>query len=149
MTKPESGEHYAVKLTGILHPAHDGCVFAFLMADTQLSEIKNPRDLSSKGPGLRISHSLKFLDEQPGADPPAAAQPDLAEALQTLALRLQQAHAQRDAETVLQITRGLLPNEEQILAALVEDVSAEDRAKVLELHAKLPQDEKSLLNNRV
>lgn len=62
MTSPKTGEHYAVKLVGILHPGSDAGVLAFLMANTNLSEIKNPPDLASKGVGLAIIHSLRFLD---------------------------------------------------------------------------------------
>jgi len=32
------------------------------MADTKLSEIKRPEDLSSKGLGLVILHSIKFVE---------------------------------------------------------------------------------------
>ncbi len=62
MTQPGSGEHYAVKLVGVLHPTQAGGVMAFLMADTKLSEIKDPADLSSKGVGLAIIHSISFVD---------------------------------------------------------------------------------------
>jgi hypothetical protein len=62
MTSPKTGEHYAVKLVGILHPGNDTGVTAFLMANTNLSKIKNPPDLASKGVGLAIIHSLRFLD---------------------------------------------------------------------------------------
>lgn len=62
MTKPGSGERYAVKLAGILHPKQTGAVLASLVADTKLSEIKRPEDLSSKGLGLAIIHSIKFAD---------------------------------------------------------------------------------------
>lgn len=69
MTKPGTGEHYAVKLVGIMHPRHNGGVLAFLMADTKLSEVKGPEDLASKGVGLTIIHSLRFIDA-PGAGAP-------------------------------------------------------------------------------
>lgn len=70
MTAPTTGEHYAVKLVGILHPGEPGGVLAFLMASTKLSEIKSPEDLGSKGVGLAIIHSLKFVDApKPGAKP--------------------------------------------------------------------------------
>jgi hypothetical protein len=62
MTKPDTGEHYALKLVGILHPKTNGGVLASLMANTDLSEIKKPEDLSSKGVSLRIIHSLRFVD---------------------------------------------------------------------------------------
>lgn len=62
MKTPKTGEHYAVKLVGILHPKQAGSVMAFLMASTKLSEIKNPRDLASKGIGLQIIHSLRFVE---------------------------------------------------------------------------------------
>lgn len=70
MTKPGSGEHYAVKLVGILHPGKEGGVLAFLMADTERSEIRNPPDLSSKGTGLKIIHSLRFIDAPAGGKKP-------------------------------------------------------------------------------
>ena len=70
MTKPGSGEHYAVKLVGILQPGKEGGVMAFLMANTDLSEVKNPPDLASKGTGLKIIHSLRFIDApKAGAKP--------------------------------------------------------------------------------
>ena len=69
MTSPKSGEHYAVKLVGILHPSHPGGVLAFLMADTKLSDIKDPADLASKGIGA-IIHSLRFVDPPKGAVKP-------------------------------------------------------------------------------
>lgn len=56
------GEHYAVKLVGILRPKEPDGVLAFLMADTELSDVKNPPDLASKGTGLAIIHSLRFID---------------------------------------------------------------------------------------
>src|ERR1700731_459477 len=59
MTKA-TGERYVLKLAGILHPPQKGGVLASLMADTKLSEIKRPEDLSSKGLGLVILHSIKF-----------------------------------------------------------------------------------------
>jgi len=62
MTKPKTGEHYAVKLVGILHPKQAGGVMAFLMANTKLSEVKQPSDLTSKGMGLQIIHSLRFVE---------------------------------------------------------------------------------------
>jgi hypothetical protein len=70
MTSAKSGEHYAVKLVGILHPGQPGSVLAFLMADTALSDIKDPADLGSKGTGLAILHSLRFNDPpKTGAKP--------------------------------------------------------------------------------
>ncbi len=69
MTSPK-GEHYAVKLVGILHPKEPGGVFAFLMADTELSDVKNPPDLASKGTGLAIIHSLRFIDPPKGSAKP-------------------------------------------------------------------------------
>lgn len=62
MKTPKTGEHYAVKLVGVLHPRQPGAVMAFLMASTKLSEIKNPSDLSSKGIGLQIIHSIRFVE---------------------------------------------------------------------------------------
>lgn len=70
MTAPKTGDHFAVKLVGILHPSEPGGVLSFLMANTKLSEIKGPQDLSSKGVGLAIVHSLKFVDApKSGAKP--------------------------------------------------------------------------------
>jgi len=69
MTKPGTGEHFAVKLVGILHPSQSGGVLAFLMADSKLSDIKGPEDLASKGIGLAIIHSLRFIDA-PGTGAP-------------------------------------------------------------------------------
>ena len=46
-----------------------GCVLAFLMADSKLSDIKGPEDLASKGIGLAIIHSLRFIDA-PGTGAP-------------------------------------------------------------------------------
>jgi len=68
MTKP-TGEHYVLKLAGILHPTQKGGVLASLMADTKLSEIKRPEDLSSKGLGLVILHSIKFVEAKTVAKP--------------------------------------------------------------------------------
>ncbi len=68
MTKP-TGEHYVLKLAGILHPTQKGGVLASLMADTKLSEIKRPEDLSSKGLGLIILHSIKFVEAKTVANP--------------------------------------------------------------------------------
>lgn len=70
MTRAKTGEHSAVKLVGILHPSQPGGVMAFLMANTKLSEIKDPKDLGSKGTGLAIIHSLKFLDAPKGGAKP-------------------------------------------------------------------------------
>ena len=68
MMKP-TGEHYVLKLAGILHPTQKGGVLASLMADTKLSEIKRPEDLSSKGLGLVILHSIKFVEAKTVAKP--------------------------------------------------------------------------------
>jgi hypothetical protein len=38
---------------------------ALLMADKNLSEVKTAEDLESKGFGMKIIHSLKFLDDGP------------------------------------------------------------------------------------
>jgi hypothetical protein len=62
MTKPGAGERYAMRLAGILHPTQKGGALFSLVADTKLSEIKRPEDLSSKGIGLMILHSVKFID---------------------------------------------------------------------------------------
>jgi hypothetical protein len=62
MKVPKTGEHYAVKLVGVLHPKQAGAVMAFLMANTKLSEVKNPRDLASKGIGLQIIQSIRFVE---------------------------------------------------------------------------------------
>ncbi len=62
MKKPESGEHYAVKLVAIPHPSQPGGVLAFWMADTARSEVKSPEDLASKGLGSEIIHSVRFLN---------------------------------------------------------------------------------------
>jgi hypothetical protein len=69
MTKPGTGEHYVMKLAGILHPTQKGGVLASLTADTKLSEIKRPEDLSSKGLGLVILHSIKFVEAKTIAKP--------------------------------------------------------------------------------
>jgi hypothetical protein len=68
MTKP-TGELYVLKLAGILHPTQKGGVLASLMADTKLSEIKRAEDLSSKGLGLVILHSIKFVEAKTVAKP--------------------------------------------------------------------------------
>jgi len=44
-------------------------VLASLMADTKLREIKRPEDLSSKGLGLVILHSIKFVEAKTIAKP--------------------------------------------------------------------------------
>lgn len=64
-----TGETYAVKLAAILHPTLNAAVLASLVADTKLSEVKRPEDLASKGLGLAIIHSLKFVDPHPAAKP--------------------------------------------------------------------------------
>ena len=61
MTKPGSGEVYLVKAAIILHPRANG-VMAFLMADNNLSDIKTPDDLHTKGEGVRMIQSLRFID---------------------------------------------------------------------------------------
>ena len=149
MKKPQTGEHYAVKLVGILNPKQEGSILAFLMADTSLSEIKARSDLSSKGIGLKVIHSLKFLQssseelsEKPSSE---EVKPDSAEALKQLAGRLRQGYADRDAELVKRITLELLPTEEQIQKALSPAITEADRAAVLSLHNSLPKDDESLL----
>ncbi|HSH96470.1 MAG TPA: hypothetical protein VK968_20140 [Roseimicrobium sp.] len=62
MKNPKTGEHYAVKLVGVLHPKQPGGVMAFLMANTKLSDVKNPPDLASKGLGLQMIHSIRFIE---------------------------------------------------------------------------------------
>jgi hypothetical protein len=64
-----TGEIYAVKLAGILHPTLNAAVLASVVADTRLSEVKKPEDLSSKGLGLVIIHSMRFVDPDPVAKP--------------------------------------------------------------------------------
>lgn len=64
-----TGEVYAVKLAGILHPTLNAGVLASVVADTKLSEVKKPEDLSSKGLALGIIHSMKFTDPHPVAKP--------------------------------------------------------------------------------
>ncbi len=157
MKKPETGDHYAVKLVGILNPQQNGCVLAFLMADTALSDIKTPGDLAAKGIGLQIIHSLQFADAPAAASSGAATmvasdrsgepgvKADSPEALKLLAVRLQKGHSQRDAEVVQDVTLGLLPTSEQILAALAPDAPEADRDAVLKLHAGLPKEGQSLL----
>ncbi len=63
MTNPESGAAYLVKTTAILHPSKEGGVVGFLMADKELSEVKSVEDLSSKGLGVKVIHSVKFVEE--------------------------------------------------------------------------------------
>lgn len=65
MTKPGTHEVYLVKAIAILHPTTEGGVLAFLMADKELSDVKEPDDLLGKGVSLRIIHSLKFIDGLP------------------------------------------------------------------------------------
>lgn len=61
MAKPGGKPAYLVKAVAILNPdAADG-VMGFLMADRDLSEVKAAADLASKGVGLQILHSVKFL----------------------------------------------------------------------------------------
>lgn len=64
-----TGEVYAIKLAGILHPTLGAGVVASLVADTKLSDIKRPEDLASKGLGLAILHSLRFVEPKPAAKP--------------------------------------------------------------------------------
>jgi hypothetical protein len=64
-----TGDTYAVKLAGILHPTLNAAVLASLVADTKLSEVKRPEDLASKGLGLGIIHSVRFVDPHPVAKP--------------------------------------------------------------------------------
>jgi hypothetical protein len=63
MTKPGSGEVYAVKVMGIVPAQKPAGLLAFVMADTRLSEVRSPGDLASKGVGLRIIHSLEFTGQ--------------------------------------------------------------------------------------
>jgi hypothetical protein len=69
MTKV-TGEQYAVKLAGIMHPTQKGAVFASWTADTKLSTVKKPEELSSKGVGLAIIHSVHFVDAVKTASKP-------------------------------------------------------------------------------
>lgn len=62
MTKVPGNEQYAVKFAGILHPTQKGGVLACLVADTKLSLIKKPEELGTKGLGLTIIHSVKFIE---------------------------------------------------------------------------------------
>lgn len=64
-----TGEIYAVKLVGIMHPTLGAGVLASVVADTKLSEVKKPEDLSSKGLALGILHSMRFVDPHPVAKP--------------------------------------------------------------------------------
>jgi len=64
-----TGEVYAVKLAGIMHPTVGAGVLASVVADTKLSEVKKPEDLSSKGLALGILHSMRFVDPHPVAKP--------------------------------------------------------------------------------
>ena len=52
-----------------MYPTQKGGVLASRMADTKLSEIKRPEDLSSKGLGLVILHSIKFVEAKTVAKP--------------------------------------------------------------------------------
>ncbi|TLD68759.1 hypothetical protein FEM03_20715 [Phragmitibacter flavus] len=63
MSAPAGGPDYLVKAIAILHPTKDGGAMGFLMADKNLSEVKSVEDLSSKGVGMQIIHSLKFVEE--------------------------------------------------------------------------------------
>jgi hypothetical protein len=64
-----TGEIYAVKLAGIMHPTLGAGVFASVVADMKLSEVKRPEDLSSKGLALGILHSMRFVEPHPAAKP--------------------------------------------------------------------------------
>jgi hypothetical protein len=64
-----TGEIYAVKLAGILHPTLNAGVLASVVADIKLSEAKKPEDLSSKGLALVILQSMRFVDPHPAAKP--------------------------------------------------------------------------------
>jgi hypothetical protein len=64
-----TGEVYAVKLAGIMHPTLGAGVLASVVADMKLSEVKKPEDLSSKGLALGILHSMRFVDPHPVAKP--------------------------------------------------------------------------------
>jgi hypothetical protein len=64
-----TGEVYAVKLAGIMHPTLGAGVLASVVADMKLSEVKRPEDLSSKGLALGILHSMRFVDPHPAAKP--------------------------------------------------------------------------------
>jgi len=64
-----TGEVYAVKLAGIMHPTLAAGVLASVVADMKLSEVKKPGDLSSKGLALGILHSMRFVDPHPVAKP--------------------------------------------------------------------------------
>lgn len=61
MAKPGGTPVYLVKAVAILNPGGADGVMGFLMADNQLSEAKVPADLLSKGVGLQILHTVKFL----------------------------------------------------------------------------------------
>lgn len=63
MKHPTGGEHFLVKAIAILHPTQGAGVVGFLMADRELSEVKKPDDLATKGVGIRIIHSVKFLED--------------------------------------------------------------------------------------
>jgi len=69
MTKV-TGEQYAVKLAGILHPTLKGAVLASLMADIKLSTVKKPEELGSKGIGLAVIHSVHFIEPAKTAGKP-------------------------------------------------------------------------------
>jgi hypothetical protein len=62
-----TGEAYAVKLAGIMHPTLSVGVLASVVADMKLSEVKKPEDFSSKGLALGILHSMRFVDPHPVA----------------------------------------------------------------------------------
>ena len=64
-----TGEIYAVKLAGIMHPTLNAGVLASVVADTKLSEVKKPEDLSSTGLALVILHSMRFVEPHPVAKP--------------------------------------------------------------------------------
>lgn len=60
---PESGDTYFVKVAGILHPKKPAGVLVFLSAHAEESVINSTEDLATAGMGLRVMHSLKFVDD--------------------------------------------------------------------------------------
>lgn len=160
MIKPGTGEAYWVKTTGILPGESEHGIMAFLMADKKLSVIKSPQDLTSKGFGLRVIHSLEFLPK-PAGQPDTASSgkawagsgPLLAGAgptgdpatLKALFEKYHAAMVAQDVPNAATITRSLLPDETRLKVALGPGVSPEVLAKVLAFHATLPKGDDAAL----
>lgn len=57
-----SEEVYFIKLVGVLDPNSSGGVMAYLTAHSELSSVKSFEDFGSKGVGMRVLHSLQFIE---------------------------------------------------------------------------------------